>query len=80
MEAVRAANAEFVRLSWLEIIQALIREAKRGNVRAFKLLRDEAWGTSPPEKQRPIETVHLEDLLSAIDEEFPWLGSKKEEL
>jgi hypothetical protein len=41
---IRTEMAEEIRLRWSEIVEGLIQAAKRGDVRAFVVLREEAWG------------------------------------
>jgi hypothetical protein len=46
---IRTETAHEIRQRWREIIDGLIEAASRGNVQAFLLLREEAWGV-PSEK------------------------------
>jgi hypothetical protein len=54
-----------IRLEWLNIFEGLIRAAERGNVKAFLILREEAWGIPISGKIEATTTISLEELLSA---------------
>jgi hypothetical protein len=58
-------TAEKIRLTWPEIMDGLIEAAIRGNVRAFLLLREEAWGTPISGAKRNPTAITLEELISA---------------
>jgi hypothetical protein len=55
--------AEEIRLNWLSINEGLIQAAIRGNVRAFLVLREEAWGIPISGSSKTIAEIPLEDLL-----------------
>ena len=51
-----------IQLSWLSITEGLIRAAESGNVKAFELLREEAWGApSVPQKIVIEEFIYDDD-------------------
>jgi len=51
-----------IRLRWLTIVEGLIRAAESGNVKAFELVREEAWGApSVPQKVSIKEFIYADD-------------------
>jgi hypothetical protein len=61
---VRAKAAAEIRGRWLEIIDGLIEAAIRGNVRAFLVLREEAWGTPISGVKQNPAAISLEEIMS----------------
>jgi hypothetical protein len=64
-EDIRTEMAEKIRLRWPEIMEGLIQAAIRGNVRAFLVLREEAWGVPISVGKQDTGTISSEELLSA---------------
>jgi hypothetical protein len=51
-----------IRLRWLSIVEGLIRAAESGNVKAYELAREEAWGApSVPQKLLIEEFIYADD-------------------
>jgi hypothetical protein len=75
IEDSRTTKSEYVRLNWPTVVDSLIRAAARGNVRAFLVLRQEAWGDPISGGMKRVTTISLEEMLSE-DENVPSLQSK----
>jgi hypothetical protein len=64
-EAIRDGGTDTrstIQLRWLSIVEGLIRAAESGNVKAFELAREEAWGApSVPQKMSIEEFIHPDD-------------------
>ncbi len=63
-EDSRTTKSEYVRVNWPTVVDGLIRAAAQGNVRAFLVLRQEAWGDPISGAVKPVTTISLEEILS----------------
>ena len=61
----RTEMAQEIRLRWPEIMEGLIQAAIRGNVRAFLVLREEAWGVPISGGKQDTGGISSEELVSA---------------